>query len=67
MAAHAEERFTLLITSHNMAEIERLCRRVVFLAGGRIVADGSPEEIVARYGMADLENTFLSIAKEARR
>jgi len=67
MAAHAEERFTLLITSHNMAEIERLCRRVVFLAGGRIVADGAPEEIVARYGMADLENTFLSIAEEARR
>jgi ABC-2 type transport system ATP-binding protein len=64
MALHAEDRFTLLITSHNMAEIERLCRRVVFIARGRIVADGAPAEIAATYGAADLEATFLSIAAE---
>ena len=61
------EGFTLLVTSHNMAEIERLCRRVVFLAAGRVVADGPPEEVAARYGRDDLEGTFLSIAEEARR
>jgi ABC-2 type transport system ATP-binding protein len=64
---HERRRFTLLVTSHNMADIERLCRRVVFLAGGRVVADGSPTEIAAAYGVDDLEQTFLSIATETRR
>ena len=64
---HAERRFTLLVTSHNMADIERLCRRVIFIARGHVVADGSPTEIAARYGVADLEQTFLEIATEARR
>jgi len=66
-AEHDRRRFTLLVTSHNMADIERLCRRVVFLAKGRVVADGSPTEIAAQYGVDDLEQTFLSIATEARR
>jgi ABC-2 type transport system ATP-binding protein len=61
---HRDDPFTLLITSHNMSDIERLCRRVVFLGRGRIVADGSPTEIVERYGAEDLEGTFLSIATE---
>jgi ABC-2 type transport system ATP-binding protein len=59
--------FTILLTSHNMTEVERLCRRVVFLARGRAVADGTPVEIAARYDREDLEGTFLSIAEEARR
>jgi ABC-2 type transport system ATP-binding protein len=63
---HAEHRFALLITSHNMTDIERLCRRVVFIGRGRVVADESPAELVARYGAADLEATFLSIAAEVR-
>jgi ABC-2 type transport system ATP-binding protein len=66
LAAHREERFTLLITSHNMSDVERLCRRVVFIARGRVVADGSPAAIIERYGAEDLEGTFLSIASEAR-
>jgi ABC-2 type transport system ATP-binding protein len=66
MQEQAREGFTILLTSHNMTEVERLCRRVVFLARGRAVADGSPAEIAARYERADLEGTFLSIAQEAR-
>lgn len=66
MELHAEDRFTLLITSHNMRDIEHLCRRVVFIGNGRIVADDSPDELVARYGAADLEATFLEIAAEVR-
>jgi ABC-2 type transport system ATP-binding protein len=63
---HATEGFTLLITSHNMADIERLCERVVFVASGRVVADGTPSDIVARYGAEDLESTFLSVAAQQR-
>lgn len=67
MEEQAQHGFTILMTSHNMSEIERLCRRVIFLAKGRAVADGTPAEIAARYGREDLEGTFLSIAEEARR
>ncbi|MGH2760175.1 MAG: ABC transporter ATP-binding protein [Actinomycetota bacterium] len=63
---HARRKFTVLVTSHNMADIERLCRRVVFVARGRIVADGSPTEIAAKYGTTDMEQTFLHIAHQAR-
>lgn len=67
MEEQARLGFTILMTSHNMTEIERLCRRVIFLAGGRAVADGTPTKIAATYGREDLEGTFLSIAEEARR
>jgi ABC-2 type transport system ATP-binding protein len=67
MEEQARDGFTILMTSHNMSEIERLCRRVIFIAGGRTVADGAPAEVAARYGREDLEGTFLSIAEEARR
>jgi ABC-2 type transport system ATP-binding protein len=63
---HARRKFTVLVTSHNMADIERLCRRVVFVARGLVVADGSPTEIAAKYGTTDMEQTFLHIAHQAR-
>jgi ABC-2 type transport system ATP-binding protein len=60
----ADEGTTLLITSHNMREVERLCERVVFLAGGRVVADGRPSEVADRFGHGDLEGVFLHLAGE---
>jgi ABC-2 type transport system ATP-binding protein len=63
---HSSRRFTLLVTSHNMADIERLCRRVVFIARGLVVADGSPAEIHTKYDTSDMEQTFLKIASESR-
>jgi ABC-2 type transport system ATP-binding protein len=57
----------LLITSHDMREVERLAERVVFLLAGRIVADGTPDEIALRYDREDLEGVFLHLAEEARR
>ncbi|MDQ1534112.1 MAG: type transport system ATP-binding protein, partial [Actinomycetota bacterium] len=54
----------LLITSHDMGEVERVCDRVVFLSHGRIVADGTPDEIAQRYGHGDLEGVFLELASE---
>ena len=52
----------LLVTSHNMVEVERLCERVVFLSGGRIVADGSAAEVAAEFGQGDLEEVFIHLA-----
>ena len=61
---NAAEGTALLVTSHNMLEVERLCERVVFVNAGRVVADGSPAEVAARYGHGDLEGVFLQLARE---
>jgi ABC-2 type transport system ATP-binding protein len=58
----AEDGTALLVTSHNMLEVERLCERVIFLAAGRIVADGPPEEVAEHFGHGDLEGVFLHLA-----
>ena len=47
-----------------MAEVERVCDRVVFVSAGRVVANGSPEEVAATYGRGDLESVFLHLAAE---
>ncbi len=60
----SEDGTALLVTSHNMVEVERLCERVVFLAAGRVVANGAPEEIVTRFGRDDLEGVFLHLAEQ---
>jgi ABC-2 type transport system ATP-binding protein len=62
----AEEGTTLLVTSHDMREVERLCTRVVFVAGGRIVADGTPVDVAAEHGDDDLEGVFLRLAAQSR-
>jgi len=58
----ADEGTALLVTSHNMIEVERLCDRVVFISGGRVVADGTASEVAARFGRDDLEGVFLHLA-----
>src|SRR2546421_713626 len=58
-----EEGTALQITSHNMVEVGRLCERVVFLSGGRVVANGSPGQITERFGRDDLEGVFLHLAE----
>ncbi|WP_050502890.1 ABC transporter ATP-binding protein [Streptomyces monomycini] len=55
----------LLVTSHDMVEVERLCERVVFLAAGRVTADGTPQEVARQFEQRDLEGVFLHLA-EAR-
>jgi ABC-2 type transport system ATP-binding protein len=54
----------MLITSHNMVEIERMCDRIHFMASGRIVATGSAAELAERYGVEDLEAVFLRVARD---
>jgi ABC-2 type transport system ATP-binding protein len=52
----------LLMTSHDMSDVEQVCERVIFLSHGRIVADGSPEEVASSYGRGDLAGVFLHLA-----
>ncbi len=54
---------TLLLASHNMLEVERLCDRVYILRRGRVAAAGTPKELLARYGRETLEQVFIDIAR----
>ena len=60
----AESGCTILLASHNMAEVERLCSDVLMMKAGRIVDRGSPADLIARYGRGDLEQVFLDIARD---
>ena len=59
----AESGCTILLASHNMGEVERLCDAVLMLKQGRIVDQGSPAALLDRYGRGDLEQVFLDIAR----
>jgi ABC-2 type transport system ATP-binding protein len=54
---------TVLLASHNMAEVERLCSDVLMLKTGSLVDRGAPAELVRRYGRVNLEQVFLDIAR----
>jgi len=57
---------TILLASHNMAEVERLCSQVMMMRGGKIVDEGSPAALLDRYGRATLEDVFLDIARDRK-
>ncbi|MHA1113284.1 MAG: ABC transporter ATP-binding protein [Alphaproteobacteria bacterium] len=54
---------TILLASHNMAEVERMCSFVVMMRDGTIVDRGAPDALIARYGRETLEEVFLQIAR----
>ena len=53
----------ILLASHNMGEVERLCSTVLMMRGGRIVDQGAPAALIQRYGRRNLEEVFLDIAR----
>jgi ABC-2 type transport system ATP-binding protein len=53
----------ILLASHNMNEVERLCERVIIMKKGKIEDDDSPERLLARYGRVNLEEVFLDVAR----
>ena len=63
----AENAATILLASHNMSEVERLCERVIIMKRGRIEDDDTPERLLARYGRANLEEVFLDVARGRQR
>ena len=54
---------TILLASHNMAEVERLCDRVVVMRAGRVVADGTSGALKDRFNRGTLEEVFLDVAR----
>jgi ABC-2 type transport system ATP-binding protein len=54
---------TVLLASHNMAEVERLCERVIMMKRGRIEDDDTPQRLLVRYGRETLEEVFLDVAR----
>ncbi len=59
----AETGATILLASHNMNEVERLCDRVIIMKRGHIEDDDTPEKLLARYGRENLEEVFLDVAR----
>jgi ABC-2 type transport system ATP-binding protein len=71
LEANRERGMTILYTSHNMAEVEQLCSRIVFLNHGQVLATGSPIEITHAILKEEreepaLEEVFMRVAREAR-
>jgi ABC-2 type transport system ATP-binding protein len=57
---------TILLASHNMTEVERICDDVLMMRQGRIVDQGTPASLLQRYGRTTLEEVFLDIARERK-
>jgi ABC-2 type transport system ATP-binding protein len=59
----ADSGATILLASHNMGEVERLCARVIIMKQGRIEDDDTPRRLIARYGRRTMEEVFLDVAR----
>ena len=62
-AINEDDGTALLVTSHNMTDVERVCDRVVFLAAGRVIADGPTDDVLEGFGHDSLEAVFLHVAR----
>ena len=59
----SKNRMTVLLASHNMKEVERLCDTVIMMKEGQIVDRGTCKDLISRHGRDNLEDTFLEIAR----
>ena len=55
---------TILLASHNMNEVERLCNEVLMMKNGEIIDKGTCESLISKHGRENLEETFLKIVRE---
>tara|TARA_B100001057_G_scaffold299552_1_gene299663 strand:+ start:2554 stop:3282 length:729 start_codon:yes stop_codon:yes gene_type:complete len=61
-----EKKISVLIASHNMNEVKRLCSSVLMMKDGIIVDNGTPDELISKYGRKNLEEVFLEIARKEK-
>lgn len=57
---------SMLYTSHNMDEVTEICDRVIFIQSGKLRDDGTPKELIKKYGSKNLNEVFLTIARETK-
>ena len=55
---------TILLASHNMSEVERLCENIMMMKQGKIIDEGTCEELIFKHGRLNLEETFLKLVRE---
>ena len=58
-----ERGLSILYTSHNMRDIEEVCDRLIFLHGGKVLAEGTPGDIYERFNRTSLEDLFIGVAR----
>tara|TARA_B100001093_G_scaffold509573_1_gene573860 strand:+ start:306 stop:1034 length:729 start_codon:yes stop_codon:yes gene_type:complete len=61
-----EKKISVLLASHNMSEVKRLCSSVLMMKDGLIVDSGTPTELIRKYGRKNLEEVFLEIARKEK-
>ena len=59
-----EKKISVLLASHNMDEVKRLCKSVMMMKDGNIVDGGTPEDLIEKYGQKNLEEVFLKIVRK---
>ena len=59
-----QKKISILLASHNMEEVKRLCTSVMMMKNGRIIDQGAPSELIKKHGRKNLEEVFLKLAKE---
>ncbi len=59
----AERGLSILYTSHNMRDIEEVCDRLIFLHGGKVLAEGTPDDVHERFNRSSLEDLFIGVAR----
>ena len=55
---------TILLASHNMNEVERLCGKIMMMKEGKVIDEGTCEELISKHGRLNLEETFLKLVRE---
>jgi ABC-2 type transport system ATP-binding protein len=58
-----EKGMTMVYTSHNMRDVEEVCDRVLFLHKGRIIAEGTPQQVIEKFQQKSLEDVFIRVAR----
>jgi len=58
-----EKGITMVYTSHNMRDVEEVCDRVLFMHKGRIIAEGTPQQVIAKFQQKSLEDVFIRVAR----
>jgi ABC-2 type transport system ATP-binding protein len=59
----SERQITMIYTSHNMRDVEEVCDRVLFMHKGRIIAEGTPQQVKDKFKQTSLEDVFISVAR----